>query len=51
MTIVIDEFKSPKTTAKWEMRLSDIAKGKEDKENFLKEIEEEIKNTVGKYYK
>ena len=51
VTIVIDEFKSPKTTAKWEMRLSDIAKGKEDKENFLKEIEEEIKNTVGKYYK
>ncbi|EEI81836.1 hypothetical protein HMPREF0077_2077 [Anaerococcus tetradius ATCC 35098] len=51
VTIVIDEFKSPKTTAKWEMRLSDIAKGKEDKENFLKEIEEEIKNTIGKYYK
>ncbi|NSQ70890.1 DNA topoisomerase III, partial [Enterococcus faecalis] len=51
VTIVIDEFKSPKTTAKWEMRLSDIAKGKENKENFLKEIEEEIKNTIGKYYK
>lgn len=51
VTIVIDEFKSPKTTAKWEMRLSDIAKGKEDKENFLKEIEEEIKDTIGKYYK
>ncbi|NSQ70891.1 DNA topoisomerase III, partial [Enterococcus faecalis] len=51
VTIVIDEFKSPKTTAKWEMRLSDIAKGKEYKENFLKEIEEEIKNTIGKYYK
>lgn len=51
VTIVIDEFKSPKTTAKWEMRLSDIAKGKENKENFLKEIEEEIENTIGKYYK
>ena len=51
VTIVIDEFKSPKTTAKWEMRLSDIAKGKEYKENFLKEIEEEIKNTICKYYK
>ena len=51
VTIVIDEFKSPKTTSKWEMRLSDIAKGKENKENFLKEIEEEIKNTIGKYYK
>ncbi|HFL1969460.1 TPA: DNA topoisomerase 3 [Streptococcus agalactiae] len=51
VTIVIDEFKFPKTTAKWEMRLSDIAKGKEYKENFLKEIEEEIKNTIYKYYK
>ena len=34
------------TTAKWEMRLSDIAKGKENKENFLKEIEEEIKKLL-----
>lgn len=49
VSIVIDEFKSPKTTAEWEMRLSEIANGKEDKEIFLKEIEEEIKNTIGRY--
>ena len=48
VSIVIDEFKSPKTTAEWEMRLSEIANGKEDKETFLKEIEEEIKNTIGR---
>lgn len=51
VSIVIDEFKSPKTTAEWEMGLSEIANGKEDKEIFLKEIEEEIKNTIGRYYK
>lgn len=51
VSIVIDEFKSPKTTAEWEMRLSEIANGKEDKEIFLKEIEEEIKNTIGRYCK
>ncbi|MDU2131724.1 MAG: DNA topoisomerase 3 [Finegoldia magna] len=51
VSIVIDEFKSPKTTAEWEMRLSEIANGKEDKEIFLKEIEDEIKNTIGRYCK
>lgn len=51
VSIVIDEFKSPKTTAEWEMGLSEIANGKEDKEIFLKEIEEEIKNTIGRYCK
>lgn len=51
VSIVIDEFKSPKTTAEWEMRLSEIANGKEDKEIFLKEIEEEIKNIIGRYCK
>lgn len=51
VSIVIDEFKSPKTTAEWEMRLSEIANGKKDKEIFLKEIEEEIKNTIGRYCK
>ncbi|WP_010248082.1 DNA topoisomerase 3 [Peptoniphilus rhinitidis] len=51
VSIVIDEFKSPKTTAEWEMRLSEIANGKEGKEIFLKEIEEEIKNTIGRYFK
>ena len=33
------------------MGLSEIANGKEDKEIFLKEIEEEIKNTIGRYCK
>ena len=51
VSIVIDEFKSPKTTAEWEMGLSEIANGKEDKEIFLKEIEDEIKNTIGRYCK
>ena len=51
VSIVIDEFKSPKTTAEWEMGLSEIANGKEDKEIFLKEIEEEIKNTIDRYCK
>lgn len=31
VTIVADSFKSAETTAKWEMELSDIAKGKENK--------------------
>ena len=42
VTIVSDTFKSAETTAKWEIELSDIAKGKENKEEFLKKIEEEI---------
>ncbi|MCB9336467.1 MAG: hypothetical protein H6586_09975, partial [Flavobacteriales bacterium] len=31
VTIVADTFKSAKTTAKWEMELSDIAHGKSSK--------------------
>ena len=49
VTIVADTFKSAKTTANWEMQLSDIASGKEDKEKFLNSIEEEIKNTISTY--
>ncbi|EFS28112.1 DNA topoisomerase III [Fusobacterium gonidiaformans ATCC 25563] len=51
VTIVADTFKSAKTTANWEMQLSDIASGKEDKEKFLNSIEEEIKNTISTYKK
>ncbi|WP_455258616.1 DNA topoisomerase, partial [Peptoniphilus asaccharolyticus] len=51
VTIVSDAFKSAETTAKWEMELSDIANGKANKEEFLKEIEEEIKITIEKYRK
>ena len=51
VTIVEDAFKSAKTTAEWEMKLSDIAKGKASKDEFLKEIETEIKKTIEKYRK
>ena len=51
VTIVSDTFKSAKTTAEWEMKLSDIANGKADKEDFLKCIEEVIRGTVGIYRK
>ena len=49
VTIVENTFKSAKTTAEWEMKLSDIAKGKASKEEFLREIESEIKKTIEKY--
>ena len=51
VTIVSDTFKSAETTAKWEMKLSDIANGKANKDDFLKGIEEEIRGTVGIYRK
>ena len=47
--IVEDNFKSAKTTAKWEMDLSDIALGKASNEAFLSGIETEIKETIDKY--
>lgn len=51
ITIVSEEFRSPKTTAEWEMRLSKIADGKEKSKNFLKEIERDISNLVNQYQK
>lgn len=51
VTIVADSFKSAETTAKWEMELSDIAQGKSSKEEFLKDIENEIKEAVMTYTK
>ncbi len=51
VTIVADNFKSAETTAKWEMELADIAKGKSSKEKFLKDIESEIQEAVLKYRK
>lgn len=51
VTIVSDTFKSAETTAKWEMELADIAKGKSSKEKFLKDIESEIQEAVLKYRK
>lgn len=47
--IVENNFKSAKTTAKWEIKLSDIALGKSSNEAFLSGIESEIKETVAKY--
>ena len=47
--IVEDNFKSAKTTAKWEIKLSDIALGKASNEAFLSCIETEIKETIAKY--
>ena len=51
VTIVSDTIKSAETTAGWEMKLSDIANGKADKDDFLKGIENEIRETVGIYRK
>ena len=51
VTIVSDTFKSAETTAKWEMELADIAKGKSSKEKFLKDIESEIQEAILKYRK
>ena len=51
VTIVSDTFKSAETTAKWEMELSDIAQGKSLKEEFLKDIENEIRNELSHYKK
>ncbi|VOG53344.1 DNA topoisomerase [Streptococcus pneumoniae] len=51
VTIVSDTFKSAETTAKWEMELSDIAQGKSSKEEFLEDIENELKEAVLTYSK
>ena len=51
ITIVSEEFRSPKTTAKWEMKLSRIADGKESSKDFLKDIERDISNLVNQYQK
>ncbi len=40
ITIVSEEFRSPKTTAKWEMKLSRIADGKESSKDFLRQQEQ-----------
>ena len=49
VTIVADSFKSAKTTAQWEMQLTEIAKGKSSKKEFLEGIENEIKEAVLTY--
>ena len=49
--IVEDNFKSASTTAQWEMKLSEIANGDANSEEFLMNIESEIKKLVSKYQK
>ena len=49
ITIVAEKFKSAETTANWEMELTDIASGKENKEAFLRRIEKEIQSLVEQY--
>ena len=51
ITIVADTFKSAETTAKWEMELVNISQGKSSKEEFLKDIENEIRNELSHYKK
>lgn len=50
-SIVADSFKSAKTTAQWEIQLTEIAKGKSSRKEFLEEIENEIKEVVLTYRK
>lgn len=49
VTIVSDRFKSAKTTAEWEMKLSEISSGKARKYDFLQGIVKEIREEICKY--
>lgn len=51
VTVVSENFKSPKTTADWEMKLSKIADGEEKASDFIKKIESEITELVNLYQK
>ncbi|MCW1011948.1 DNA topoisomerase 3 [Streptococcus anginosus] len=51
VTIVADKFKSAKTTAQWEKQLYEVANGNASKEEFLIEIETEIRNEILRYKK
>jgi DNA topoisomerase-3 len=51
VTIVANVFKSAETTAKWEMELSDIAKGKSSKKDFLENIKDQIEKVIEQYQK
>ncbi|NCC45054.1 MAG: DNA topoisomerase III, partial [Clostridia bacterium] len=50
ITVLPDNIKSPKMTAEWEMELNQIAKGKEDSEQFMHGIERMIKDLVATYH-
>ena len=49
VSIVEDKFKSAKTTSEWEMKLAKISSGEVDKEDFLREIEDSIRELVDRY--
>lgn len=51
VAIVSDEFKSDEMTSEWEMKLSEIAKGKLAKNKFIEEIKKLIQETVDIYDK
>ena len=46
VNLVPSELKSPELTAEWETRLSDIAKGKGDKNRFISDIREDAVELV-----
>lgn len=46
LELVPVELKSPTLTGEWEQKLGDIAKGKLDKDNFVREMEEYAKEVV-----
>lgn len=49
ITVVSEFLKDPNTTANWEMKLHDIAKGKIQEEAFLEEIQSKINELVLPY--
>ena len=49
VSIVEDKFKSAETTSEWEMKLAKISSGEVDKEDFLREIEDSIRELVDRY--
>ena len=49
VSIVEDKFKSAETTSEWEMKLAKISSGAVDKEDFLREIEDSIRELVDRY--
>ncbi|MBU5669277.1 DNA topoisomerase 3 [Peptoniphilus sp. MSJ-1] len=49
VSIVEERFKSAKTTSEWEMKLAKISSGEVDKDDFLREIEDNIRELVDRY--
>ena len=49
VAIVEERFRSAETTSEWEMKLSKISTGEFSKDEFLKEIEFEIRELVARY--